>query len=146
MKKLIFSSAFMFAMAACSDSNSTSGNGNEYSCNVSRNANTVTMNLKYRSYEELRTVTFDSHGENPYYTVKRTFPTEAYAQGECQSEKDDGYYKDIECSGKTVQLGESAEDDNMDYYEDYYKRRCARYDEEYGDGKLAENYDKTFGH
>ena len=150
MKKLILASAVLLAMTACSDSDSTnsdstSGNGNEYSCNVSRNANTVVMDLKYKAYEELRTVTFDSHGENPYYTVKRTFPTEAYAQGECQSEKDDGYYKDIECSGKTVQLGEFAEDDNMDYYEDYYKRRCARYDEQYENGTLAEGYDEAFG-
>ena len=147
MKNLILASAVLLVMTACSsdDSNSTGGNGNEYSCNVSRNANTVVMDLKYKAFEEFRTVTFDSHGENPYYTVKRTFPTETYAQGECQEEKDDGYYKDIECYGKTVQLGEPAEDDNMDYYEDYYKRRCAKYDEEYGNGSLAKKYDKTFG-
>ena len=119
MKNLILVSAVLLAMTACSsdDSNSTGGNGNEYSCNVSRNANTVVMDLKYKAFGELRTVTFDSHGENPYYTVKRTFPTETYAQGECQEEKD----------------------------EDYYKRRCAKYDEEYGNGSLAKKYDKTFG-
>ena len=103
------------------------------------------MNLKYKGYEELRTVTFDSNGENPYYTVKRTFPTEAYAQGECQDEKDDGYYKDIQCYGKNVVLGEPAEDDNMDYYEDYYKRRCDKYDDQYESGKLEADYRKTFG-
>ena len=150
MKKLILASAVLLAMTACSDSDSTnsdstSGNGTEYSCNVSRNANTVVMDLKYKAYEELRTVAFDSHGYNPYYTVKRTFPTEAYAQDECQDEKDDDYYKDIECHGKSVQVGEFAEDDNMDYYEDYYKRRCARYDEQYENGTLAEGYDEAFG-
>ena len=118
MKRIILASAMLLAVVACSDSNSTDSSGNEYSCNVTRKANTVAMNLKYKGYEELRTVTFDSNGENPYYTVKRTFPTEAYAQGECQDEKDDGYYKDIQCYGKNVVLGEHAEDDNMDYYED----------------------------
>ncbi len=145
MKRIILASAMLLAVVACSDSNSTDSSGNEYSCNVSRKANTVAMNLKYKGYEELRTVTFDSNGENPYYTVKRTFPTEAYAQGECQDEKDDGYYKDIQCYGKNVVLGEPAEDDNMDYYEDYYKRRCDKYDDQYESGKLEADYRKTFG-
>jgi len=145
MKKLILASAVLLVMAACSDSNSTDGNGGEFSCSVTKNANSVVMDHKYRDFEEIRTVTLNSNGERPYYTQKRILPTVADAQKECQEEKDDGYYKDIECYGNTVQVGEPAEDDELEYYEDYYRRRCAGYEEKYRNGQLAEEYAKTFG-
>lgn len=145
MKKLILISAILLILAACSDSDSTSGNGADYSCSVSRSDNSVVLNFKYRDYGEVRTVTFDSHGKNPYYTAKRTYPTIADAQKDCQDQKDDDYYEHIVCYENTVEIGEPAEDDNMDYYEDYYKRRCAKYDGQYGDGTLAEEYDESFG-
>ena len=144
MKKIILVSAFLLALTACSDSDSTSSNGNDYSCSVTRSDDFVVMNLKYRDFEEVRTVAFDSHGKNPYYTEKRTFPTVTYKKKECQEKNDDDYYEHIVCNENTVEVGEPAEDDNMDYYEDYYKRRCAKYDGQYEDGTLAEEYEKTF--
>jgi hypothetical protein len=144
MKKIILVSAFLLALTACSDSDSTSSNGNDYSCSVTRNDNSVVLNLVYKDYGEVRTVVFDSHGKNPYYTAKRTYPTVADAQKDCQYQKDDDYYEHIVCNENTVEVGEPAEDDNMDYYEDYYKRRCAKYDGQYEDGTLAEEYEKNF--
>ena len=147
MKKLIYLSTFVLALMACSstDSDSTGGSGNEYSCMVSRNGNSVVFDSKYKDFAEVRTVTLNSKGENPYYTQKRILPTEADAQRECQEEKDDAYYKDIECYGNTVIVGEPAEDNELEYYEDYYKRRCARNEEQYKDGTLAKQYDERFG-
>lgn len=149
VKKLIYLSTFAFALMACSstDSNSTDGNtnGSEFSCSVTKNANSVVMSHKYKDFEEVRTVTLNSKGESPYYTQKKVLPTVADAQKECQKEKDDDYYKDIECYGNTVIVGEPAEDDELEYYDDYYRRRCSRYEEQYKNGTLAEEYDKAFG-
>jgi hypothetical protein len=147
MKNLILASAVLLAMTACSsdDSNSTGGNGNEYSCNVSRNANTVVMDLKYRDFGEVGTVTLNSSGELPYHTDIRTFPTVDYAQRVCQNQKDDGYYKDIECYGNTVVIGELAKDGGLDYYESIFRSCCKFYEDQYKDGTLAEEYHKTYG-
>lgn len=139
---------FMEAYGSRSTSSGTTPVNNdngEFSCNVTKNANSVALDVKYKDFEKVSTVTLNSNGEHPYYMERRTFPTAAYAQSECQDERDDGYYKDIECYGNTVVVGESAEDDELGYYESLYRRTCAQFEEMYKEGTLAEEYAKTFG-
>lgn len=138
---------FMEAYGGRSTSSGTTpvNNGNEFSCNVTKNANSVAVDVKYKDFENISTVTLNSNGESPYLTEKQIFPTVAYAQKACQDVKDDGYYKDIECYGNTIVVGGSAEFGGLEDYELLYRKICTESEKQYKDGTLAEEYDKTFG-
>ena len=140
MKKMIFASVVMLALVACSDSDSTSCDGCEFSCDVTRNANSVVWEIRYRDFSRVNTVTLNSNGNLPYHTERRVFPTAAIAERECQKEMDRGYYTDIECYGKTIDAGEPAADFGLDYWESFYRTACADLEDQYKNGLVAKEY------
>lgn len=61
-------------MTACSDSDSTGGNGNEYSCNVSRKGNSVEIDASYKDERAQEIVTLVSGDDFMTVTNKKNIP------------------------------------------------------------------------
>ena len=70
MKKLIFSSAFMFAMVACS----TDSDGDDVYCNVSRKGNSVEIDQSYKDERAQEIVTLVSGEQFMTVTNKKNIP------------------------------------------------------------------------
>ena len=142
MKKFVFVSAILLALAACSSDDHNDG----YSCSVNRTDKSVAYAVKYRDFEGSETVTAYLNGQGSdslFYIRKSTYPNVSAANEECEAMKHE-YYDYVECYGKTVEVGERAEEESLDYYKDYYEERCAKYDKAYKNGELEKSYDKTF--
>ena len=145
MKKLILSSAVLLAMTACSDSDSTSGNGNEYSCNVSRKGNSVEIDQSYKDERAQEIVTLVSGDDFMTVTNKKTFPKESYAQEDCELMKEFPLAESLECNGKTVELTYNFEKIDLDEAEKSYEKRCSDFYKSVENGEMEKEYQKNYG-
>jgi hypothetical protein len=145
MKKMIFVSAVLIALTACSSTDSD----NDYSCNVTRNDKTVSMTMRYKDYGESRTVILGVNDKGTYVTYVKgeTFPNADFAKDECEDEQEysSDYERYVECHGNTVEITTfDYEDYDLDEYEYSYRKRCASYDKAVRDGDLEKKYIKAF--
>ena len=141
MKKLIISSAFMFAMVACS----TDSDGDDVYCNVNRKGNSVEIDQSYKDERAQEIVTLVSGEQFMTVTNKKTFPKESYAQKDCELMKDFPLADSLECHGRTVEFSYIYEETNLDVAEKNYEKRCSDFYESVENGTKEKEYQKNYG-
>lgn len=122
MKKLgiALSVAALFGLAACDSSSSASGNG--ISCNVTSDANSVTMSSSYmgQSYIEKYTIS----GETMITTITMKGMPQEEINEECEDTKDSYRWAEVTCSGNNIVITDDADGATLEQLKKHAETGC----------------------